>query len=358
MLWLLICYVNLSQTSIREIGKSISFELYFVSFVFLNPGTPTQYSFYGILNLYIGELLLVDINCGERLFDCPRYCQDPNFFVTYCPLGCDANLNPITRKLYCNNFASDKYKSNESLTFEIIKSLGKWSYQLNEYRKLEGIWVKDVFKDQYSKNIGTLRFVDLLYSDARLAGGYNALLGLAPNENGFVHQLFEQNLIDRVAVTFVPTFPRGRFIAGERANRSYCREDQWTTHSTIHPHFWFLRAEEIQIGDQIYFNQTITFGFDAKLRIPANHLDPLLRKRILFQRAYNDQLEASINSERLNFKLRIGRRAIRCPTHFWSTSAARYTNTAGGWSFGISDRVCLFFDYETMNVGLGTLIRR
>ncbi|KAI6223935.1 hypothetical protein M3Y95_00829500 [Aphelenchoides besseyi] len=121
--------------------QPIVLELYGGMYVGLAPGTPKQNVGTGIINMFVGELLFVDQNCGKHQTDCPRYCQEPAFFRAYCPLGCDPNLNPTNRRLYCGKYDSSRYKSNESSTFEIVQPFKKWTYQSAHYRPFEGIWI-------------------------------------------------------------------------------------------------------------------------------------------------------------------------------------------------------------------------
>ncbi|KAI6224111.1 hypothetical protein M3Y95_00848800 [Aphelenchoides besseyi] len=373
MRFLVFLVVLFLSFSVYEAQDPIIIELLIGMYVDLAPGTPKQDVSVGAINMFIGEMLFVDQNCGKHLTDCPRYCQDPAFFRAYCPLGCDPNLNSIDRRLYCGSYKTTSYKSNESSTFEIVQPFKKWSYQTAHYRSFEGIWISDVIQSLYdNKTFGSFRFVDLFYYDIRF-GAMNVVLGIAPSKNGLAYQLYEQQKIDRPVLTIIPNDGLGGWlIYGEKANKSYCHEDQWTAHATIHPNHWLLKAESIQIGDQVYSNQIITFGFDYGIQIPAYQLSSLLKRRILFQPS-EVLLTAPCNSTKLDLTIRIGNRTIfipsnktinqfvydyksgLCTTHISSIPTASYTNTTT-WIFGSLITYCLFFDYEHMNVELGTRV--
>ncbi|KAI6224854.1 hypothetical protein M3Y95_00796600 [Aphelenchoides besseyi] len=339
--------------------------------VYLRLGTPPQEAFTAYANIYVGEMLFVDQNCGQRQRDCPRYCHDPAFFNAYCPLGCEG-MSVSTQNIYCGY--SHRYKLNASSTSEVISPQQKWTHQSEDYRKSEGVWVKDVIR-RSNKVIGHFRFVDLFYTDIRfLTLGHDSILGLAPSTNGLVAQLYEQKHIDTQTLTIIPNAISSWLIAGERANASFCDEDQWSTHQTVDPLNWMLRAKKIQIGDQIYLNQLITLVPDDRMRIPTVLLQPLVDKQVLFQAFYNSQLMyTNCNSTQLDVRIQIDEREIfipssrtirntswdgssgHCFTNFWSTPSAPYTNKIS-WTLGnfLAD-FCLFLDYENMNVGIGTV---
>ncbi|KAI6211749.1 hypothetical protein M3Y96_00467500 [Aphelenchoides besseyi] len=365
------CSIYAHQLDAR---KSIVINMYYDSTFQLRVGTPPQGYFNAYADIYVGEMLFVDQNCGERRSDCPRYCNDPAFFGAYCPLGCEV-MSSSTQRIYCGVGSKfNKYKLNDSSTAEVVSPRQKWSHQSADYRKSEGVWVKDVITDALNV-VGTLRFVDLYYTDIRfLSYAHDSILGLAPSSNGLVAQLYEQEQIDTQALTIIPSTISGWLIAGGKPNNSFCYEDQWSTHQTVDSLSWMLRAKKIQIGDQVYLNQLITLAPDEKIRIPTVLLQPLIDKRMLFEASYNNERMFSIcNSTQLDVRIQIDEREIfvsssrmieksawetitgHCFTRFWSTPAGPYTNKIS-WTLGnfLAD-FCLFLDYENMNIGIGNV---
>ncbi|KAI6207471.1 hypothetical protein M3Y96_00012400 [Aphelenchoides besseyi] len=262
--------------------------------IYIKVGEPAQ-AISAVIHLLSDELLLLDSRCGEKVEDCPNYCNDRTFaiwfengnyselfFNLYCNPRCRA-ISDTEWPLDCafNSFVSMMFNVNNSSTIEF---LGKdWKSIYRNYRPFYGNSYKDILElsDVLATKTTTTRpliiknfkFSTVMLGDSRLflaksplSGIITGMFGLAPGPNSFVNQLFQINEIPRPLLSFsgfnTKYFRKGMLVGA--LDEVSCTN--WHQYPSFVRNSWALKAEIITfMGTRMFFNNTVNLRKEVKV---------------------------------------------------------------------------------------------